>query len=411
MDVIHVQVQPDHLDTLARTKPMAAMAELVWNALDAEATQVRVSFEENQLGGVEAVRIADNGHGLHRDDAARVFSNLGGSWKRSGQQSLVRRRVLHGQYGKGRFRAFSLGQRAVWDTVYEADGEHRRYWITGDAAQPSRFLLSPAAPADDMACGMTVTIENPYTAVDLLRGVKATEELTAIFAPYLRQYPDVTIIYDNVPIDPANAELHVTEYDLGELVMQEGERAATHLTVVEWRQPGRRGVYLCDAEGFARHAALPRLHFRGFSYTAYLKSPHLAALDRQGLLQMEELASDVQVMLDSARTKLREHFALREAEIASDIIARWQAQGIYPYEGEPASQDEDSERRIFDIYATHLAHVLPDLLESGPRRQALVLRLVRELVHADPTRLARVFDEVVSFPEDKQDEVMELLGA
>ena len=50
MKTITVQVKEDHLEQLARSKPMAAMAELIWNALDAEASEVRVEFVENEDG-------------------------------------------------------------------------------------------------------------------------------------------------------------------------------------------------------------------------------------------------------------------------------------------------------------------------------------------------------------------------
>ncbi|HOC71008.1 MAG TPA: ATP-binding protein, partial [Candidatus Hydrogenedentes bacterium] len=84
MKRITVEVREDHLENLAQTKPILAMAELIWNALDAEATEVRVEFLENDLQGLEAIHVADNGHGLHYEDTFLVFRNLGGSWKRGG---------------------------------------------------------------------------------------------------------------------------------------------------------------------------------------------------------------------------------------------------------------------------------------------------------------------------------------
>ena len=82
---ITVQVREDHLELLSRAKPMNAIAELMWNALDAEATEVRVEFVENDLGGVDAIRILDNGHGLDYERAFVAFRNLGGSWKHIGR--------------------------------------------------------------------------------------------------------------------------------------------------------------------------------------------------------------------------------------------------------------------------------------------------------------------------------------
>lgn len=409
MKTITVQVREDHLETLARTKPMTALAELIWNALDAEASHVRVEFIENELEGLDTIRIVDDGQGLHYDDAFIVFQNLGGSWKRRISRTTERRRVLHGKYGKGRFRAFSLGNRVSWTTVYEEAGNRYGYSITGDAAELGAFNVTDARGAIGQPTGMVVEITNLADSAQLLRGVKALEEVTETFALYLKQYPDLRLVYDGVPIDPASAERNRVEYALEEIVMENGERVNAMLNVVEWLQPGRRGVYLCDADGFMRHNALPRLHFRGFSYTAYVKSDHIAALDAQGLLETGELCSDVAQLLDAARAKLREHFTLREAERAQDTLRDWKDLGLYPYDEEPKSDIDATERRIFDIYSTHLNQILPEWAASRPRLKRLTLRLLQELIRTQPTRVAQILDELVDFPEEKQEEVLELI--
>jgi len=405
---VTVQVREDHLETLAKTKPMTALSELIWNALDADATDIRVEFVENDLGGVETIRIADNGHGLHAEDAEIVFQNLGGSWKRGGPRTMLRHRVLHGKFGKGRFRAFSLGNHVTWRTQYEEGGKRFGYTVQGHGASLGEFLISDARQLKDTATGMAVEIRDVPVSTELLRGVKASQEVTAIFSLYLRQYPDVSIHYDGHPLDPANAETRSESYELDEMVMENGERVRAELTVIEWDVPGRRGLYLCDADGFMRAPAAPKLHFRGFSYTAYLKSSHIALLDSEGLLQADDLSSDVRQLVDAARMRLREHFALREAENAQGLLASWREEGLYPYQGKPKDDNEANERRIFDIYATHLNQISTDFATSTPHNRRLVLLLIQELVRSEPTRVARILDSVLNFPEEKEEEILEL---
>ncbi len=410
MKKITVQVRDDHLELMSRAKPMTAVAELVWNALDAESTEVHVAFVENELTGVDTILIRDNGHGLAYDHALTVFKNLGGSWKRDESRTAQRRRMLHGQYGKGRFRAFALGNRVEWKTVFEFEGERRAYGISGHAATLGEFDLTDPVSANDAEVGLTVEIADLPSNVGLLRGVKAFQEITDIFALYLRQYPDVRIVYDGVPVDPANAEDRSTDYDLGEIVLQNGERINAALTVVEWNLPGKRGVVLCDENGFALHQVTPRLLFRGFSYTAYLKSAHFATMEREGLLQLDDLTSDGRQLLDETRLRLRQHFTLREVERAQETLAYWKQTGLYPYRGEPVDRDEETERRIFDIYASHL-NQLAFFAEAAYGNKRLMLRLVQELVNTDPVRIARILDELLAFPEEKQEEVTDLIHA
>jgi hypothetical protein len=408
MKRIRVEVRDDHLELLSRAKPLAAVAELIWNSLDAEATRVRVEFDENPLGGVDAIRVVDNGRGLAHEDAARAFSNLGGSWKEEGQRSPEMKRLLHGKFGKGRFRAFALGNHVRWDSVYRDDDGPKAFHIEGRAEHLGEFDVSEPQPAPEKAEGMVCTISDLTANAAALRGMKAAQDATDVFALYLRQYPGAQVVFDGIPLDPATSEDRRTEYDLGEVVMETGERVHAELEIVEWLIPGKRGIVLCDAAGFALHTARPNLVFRGFSYTAYLKSAHLAVLDKQGLLQMEELSPDVRQLLDLARRKLREHFTLREAERAADVLARWKESGLYPYEGEAVDAEEESERRVFDIYATHLNQIA-DFSSVPPRTKRLLLRMLQELVRVEPVRAAHLLDETLTFPEDKEEAVLNLL--
>jgi hypothetical protein len=46
---IEIQVENDHIERLTGAKPILALSELIWNAYDADASQVRVEFEEGRL--------------------------------------------------------------------------------------------------------------------------------------------------------------------------------------------------------------------------------------------------------------------------------------------------------------------------------------------------------------------------
>ncbi len=88
MRTIHTVGEKDHLERLVRVRPIAGLAELIWNAVDADATEVE--FEEDFSGGLVAISVIDNGTGIGELDADSGFGHLGGSWKRTGN-GLARR--------------------------------------------------------------------------------------------------------------------------------------------------------------------------------------------------------------------------------------------------------------------------------------------------------------------------------
>lgn len=113
-----VETQSEFLERQAKAQPIAAVAELIWNGLDADANAVTVDLEDDKLGGLKRIIVTDDGHGIPHADAPTLFRNLGGSWKKHGARTKLHNRQLHGQEGRGRFKAFALGGVVDWRTTY-----------------------------------------------------------------------------------------------------------------------------------------------------------------------------------------------------------------------------------------------------------------------------------------------------
>ncbi|MEZ5910602.1 MAG: ATP-binding protein [Hyphomicrobiaceae bacterium] len=104
-----MSIQPDIIDRLTKARPLAALAELIWNSLDADADLVTVTLTRDPLKTLTAITIADDGDGLPRVDALAQFKRYGGSWKQPGGLTRRKKRALHGFEGRGRFNALALG--------------------------------------------------------------------------------------------------------------------------------------------------------------------------------------------------------------------------------------------------------------------------------------------------------------
>jgi len=126
--VLQVEAQEDFVEKLTVASNAGALAELIWNGLDAEATKVSVEVDNSSIG-LSSIRVRDNGHGIPPEEAEALFMHLGGSWKRSSNKSKNGKRVLHGEEGKGRFRAMALGRVAEWSiTARNAAKQLVRYF-------------------------------------------------------------------------------------------------------------------------------------------------------------------------------------------------------------------------------------------------------------------------------------------
>jgi hypothetical protein len=197
-----VQVQEDFVEKLAAAHPAQALAELIWNGLDAEANSVRVAVDEGPLGP-SAIRIQDNGHGMAPEEAQELFTNIGGSWKRTARESKNGKRMLHGEEGKGRFRALALGRVAQWEVVStDAAGNLVRFHMTVIKDSARSVRITDPEPADsESAPGVEVVITELYRMWDL-EAEGLFQELNEIYAIYLTDYRDAAVSLLGKRLDP-----------------------------------------------------------------------------------------------------------------------------------------------------------------------------------------------------------------
>jgi hypothetical protein len=406
-----IQVQDDHLRSLAQArKPILAVAELIWNAVDADADQVDVSIHEDALGGMKTIEIADNGHGIPYGDAETLFSNLGGSWKQGGKRSHEKRRLLHGKTGRGRFRAFALGRVVDWDVRYQAPDGLRRYRISMLKDHLKRVVVSDEALAPSgLHRGVTVIVSELDREFRSLRANNITDELAQILALYLRQYPTVRVSYNGVLIDPRGVEEHAVQYGLPDIVAADDETYSTSIEIVEWKMRTERRLYFCDAAGFPLDDTPPGVQAPGFDFTAYLKSDYFARLLEENRLEIATLDAPTDKALAAAKATMRDHFRRRMVERATGLVEEWRRENVYPYHNAPSTPVEEVEQQLFNVVALNVNHYSPEFHSADETTKRLQLRLLRHAIERAPTDLSRILTEVLELPVEKRLELAELL--
>lgn len=399
MQTISVTVDARHFERLA-AHPMRALSELIWNSLDADAHTVAVEFDRNDLGGVEAVRVVDDGHGMTEADALEHFGRLGSSWKQFAERSKLEGRILHGRTGAGRWAAYGLGDLIEWTSVAEHDGGRSRTEIVGRRSRPNEFEVE-ATPVLEAPIGTTVKVTQITDGVAVLAEEGGRERVTAELALYLAMYP-VAVTIDRTPLDLAS--IQERRHD-DVLSLQDGLGEAK-LTIIEWRKPFDRAILLCDSDGFALAEAPARFHAPSFHFTVYLSWAGFR--DRLDRLRLSEFDPELTAVIDTAREAARAYFRERGREHERETIERWKQEGVYPYADEPEADAEvdRAERALFDIVALTAGSAV-DLADRKAKR--LSLRLLREAVERDPTALRRIIDDVLELPEERRVELSNLL--
>ncbi len=368
--MIYVQAQADHIASLARATPLGAIEELVWNALDAGAREIKIDVLQNALGAVEGVRVSDDGTGIDVLNADSTFGSLGGSWKRAPAASSPLRRRLHGRHGCGRFKAFSLGTRVEWRTTMLAGGSLLSFVIAGALERPGEFEVKAAPPGPGPGTEV-VTMNAPANCDSLLDASEAVQALAARFALYLASYPDVKIFYNGLPVTPLIVRQAETTCEVAG-----PNGASAQLKIIEWKKrfAGAGRLVFAGPDGFELYSRPCSVRADGTPFTAYLVSARLRELARENALVMDELNPEVRAYIDGAKAALKAHFAAAKPAKAAATLSSWIAEGSHP--SVPA---KDRER--FDDLAIKLSRRMESLRTMSVEDRKLVFAILASAMH------------------------------
>lgn len=396
-------VEVDHLARMVKKDVIAGLAELVWNGLDAEATTVTIVINRAEMGAVDKVVVTDNGHGFGPEEVDETMSSVGGSWKatKADRKTKNGNRLLHGSKGEGRFHAFAFGDSVFWESVTLGETGNCLTEFIILRSNLKRFEWSTRPT--NRPVGTTVTVRAGSREPKVLTSDDAPSRLLKWLALYLTQYPDVSISFNGHHLDPAlmidrQDTIPVDYYD---------EHGPLEVSVIEWSDPGiKRALFLCDANGAALHQLEAGIRAPGFNFTAYARWDGFRSYEDSLLLADTGLLETADA-LRSARSALRSHFRARALERSRSTVEEWRHERVYPYPKPPADDTERAQQALFNYIAVAASEAVNSIEDH--RAKALSLQTMKVAVAQDPGAVEVVFREVLALPEEKLNELSDLL--
>lgn len=399
---LEVALTKDHLERLAQTQPLTGIIELIWNALDADATEIKVEFGRNSLDGIEEIRVVDNGHGMTPEVVERAFGALGGSEKDKSRKSPTGR-AYHGRDGQGRYKAAGIGNRITWTTVADdpnTDGQRLRSIVELRFSDLVKVTTADPVPTDAPSGTSVVIPDLGANPPDGLGGDGPAERLTATFALQLQNY-NAHLKYGSMEIDPDAAQANRHDVAL------KSEPDDALLTIIEWNRKIDRGLYLCDEHGTPLFEQPPGVQAPGFNFTAYLQWTGFDGLNEIDLMMSNLDSGARKQLIDDAKDAMREYFKQRVDQQTREQVDRWRDEKTYPFEGEAKDEIERTVREVFNVVALSASSVVNT---SDVRARRFSLRILREALEQDPGSLHRVLTEILELPEDRLEELSGILN-
>ena len=406
--LLEIGVERDHIDSLTKASGITALSELIWNSLDADATNIFIEFKKTSLDGFDSIKITDNGHGLTYEKANEVFSRLGGSEKKVKTQSPEGRHY-HGKEGKGRYKSLALGDLVKFTSVYKSNGNHSIFSAIIDRNYISRTEISDLKKIkkSDTNTGFSVEINNinQKNAEQALK-VENRLELEEKFASYWTSYPNFKIYLNGNELKFASLIKNSIETKVS--VKENRKTYSFIIKILEWNFENKKKSYLCNSQG------IPFLETNlgirsSIPISVFIQSTYIEDLHRENTIDFYESNEVLVSVLKSAKDFAREYVRKRLHENSKEFIAELKQKGIYPYREPAENIIEEAKRQVFDIVALNIHEHFPSFDEQDDKNKRLTLSLISEALENDSSNLRKILNEVVELPEDKRDELVELL--
>lgn len=407
-----IEVKSDFLEEISKAKGRHALEELIWNALDADATHIDVCYNDSELGGYASVVISDNGHGLKYEEVRDTLGNLGGSIKK---RKLISEqgRIYHGKYGKGRFKAFALGNHISFVSRYVIGNELFEFdviWDINDIKNP-RLGAKALVKDNDREASTVITIRecNTSNVADAF-SEKSIDRLVELLAGYIYKYPGIVITIQGIELDfeqVINNQHSETRVVLGE----NDSSFNVEFRVVEWRNKrGKNLIYFCNSAGISiSEQELNIRKTRGLSLAVFAISNHIQSLSDNGTLELDEMSPDRTEIVKNAREIAKNFVARVQAENTTSLISDLKKNNIYPFKHDPSNEIELLERRMFDDLVFDINEYHHSFSKKHNEDKKITLELVKVAIEEGNDYLKHVLTEVLSLSEDKVRDFSDLM--
>lgn len=413
---LNVEMTQEHFSRVITGSPINAVAELIWNSLDADAKSVEIRFSYHGLAGAEnlsEVVIKDDGHGIAYEKVGEYFGKYGRSQKTDSRKSPAGR-TYHGKLGEGRYKAFSIGSIVEWNTIYEENGEFFTYSISLDAASQMSIQYSDAPTrSEHKKTGTIVRIvgisdEKAQLVNKLGDNLTAVPKLLPVFAPYLNAYNGISIDYNGTIIDPkAYIEDHYTETVFYQ--GKDGTEYSADILIIRWKNTVTGQFYICGTSGVV-YDELENGFGQPFrSISIYASSNYFEKMHRENTLALREADPIFEFFIKEARKVARNYLKRIERIEAAKEIEAIKKEGAYPYKEEPKTELEKAEQGVFDVVAVEINRVVPKLRNSASETKKLTYQLIREAINTNPSSIKKILSEVFNLSKEQQDNLARLL--
>jgi hypothetical protein len=177
-----------------------AIAEYIWNGFDANASEIQLKVDSNEIGHINDFSITDDGTGINIETIDQTFGHFLDSQKKN---TFNKDGFVKGKKGKGRYSFQQFSSKAIWNTTFKSkNNELLNYNIEIKDSSLQNFGISEKKIVKDKKTGTTVRFEsfNKLTG-DLIENESFYDFLACEFGWFLYLNKNYSLKVNDFEID------------------------------------------------------------------------------------------------------------------------------------------------------------------------------------------------------------------
>ena len=179
-----------------------ALAEYIWNGFDANASEINIQFDSNEVGFINDLSIADNGTGINLSTIDQTFGHFLDSKK---TKTFDKNGFVKGKAGKGRYSFTAFCNFATWETTFKNENsDFLKYQIDIKKSNLQDFQTSKNIISKTQQTGTKVSFHSFHSLTgDLLENDNFEEYLASEFGwfLFLNKESDYKITINGIELD------------------------------------------------------------------------------------------------------------------------------------------------------------------------------------------------------------------
>lgn len=387
-----------HLDIYRNGDSFDGLTQIIYNSLDANASEIEIFISETQLSGIEEIKVVDNGTGIPAPDRKNPidpFLNLGFSNKKINDQNIFGRNV-HGKAGEGRFKAYTLGSKLEWKTKTTTASTI----ITADINAPQRFTIIDNAILPEIPA-RTGTI---FTAIDCEQvRLPTLDILKSRLEKYFLTVVDDSRIKIKINNNILSSRLHIVGQDEKSLAKPHTD---VNVKTVIWKTTGAENnkLFWCDHDYNTLLEATLDSSKQKTSHSLYIASKKIETAKHRNQLLLHAMDPILQQIESQAKDTMEKFLITSRMAEASNIIKQLKDEKIYPFAVTTATSSAVSQKtqEVYDAIVVKLNQTKPSIFKSSHRKY--VVETLKLIIEREPEHFARILKELVGLtPEETED--------